>query len=298
MKFENYASKIGFSKEEGIFIRKEKDFLIYLKNWQYLVINIPSFFIPVNKTITKEEIKKLEQASLDNACGTATLVNKDDVLIVTLPEGKNKDNFVSNCENILQRVCKLLSIDGYQPLNICPICHKEGEHHAFKDDYIPIHEECKNKMIETLQKKVEEQKGFKINYVFSIALSIVFGICGLLPAFLLVYFKYFYLSPLVVLCPLLAVVGLYLSKAPIMKWLKVVTIIIPIVLIVSFDIWSLPYIANQNELEMIPYIFGHGLEGLRKIIVSMVLSFGTIGLLKFVTKLRPNYQEELKKIKK
>ena len=60
MKFENYASKIGFSKEEGIFIRKEKDFLIYLKNWQYLVINIPSFFIPVNKTITKEEIKKLE----------------------------------------------------------------------------------------------------------------------------------------------------------------------------------------------------------------------------------------------
>ena len=47
MEFKEYALDLGFELNENIYFKQKKDYFLYLKNWKYLTLNIPSIYIPV-----------------------------------------------------------------------------------------------------------------------------------------------------------------------------------------------------------------------------------------------------------
>ena len=243
------------------------------------------------------EIKRIEQAALGNVCFLTSKNIKNDTLVITLPEGKNnQDKFVSTVEDIINRVCKLLKIDGFTKMNTCPVCKKEAQYQVFGDNYLPIHDECKEVIINNIKAKILQEKSSKKPYIFAVILILLFGIIGLLPSLLLSYFNYGYFTPLIVLCPLLSCLGLFLSKAPFKKWIRVIAICTPFIIILIFNIISIPYMANMNGKTIVDYIFKDKFIGLRKIVFSTLLSLAGIGITKFISKFRPDYQKELDKL--
>lgn len=297
MKIEEYGQLLKFELKSNVFVLKVNGYNVYLKEWQYVIMNIPSFYISVDKEITKEELKRLEQAALNNACALSTVSNKNDTLIITLPEVKrDQEKFVENCNNILSRVTKLLKLDGFNNLSLCPVCHKEAPYDNFMGSYIPLHLECKEKVKNNLLKKIEEEKGFKWSYVLAIFMSLAMGVIGLLPSFFLAIYKFDYFTPLIVLCPILMVSGLFISRAPLKKWLKIIIWICCVGLIVAFDIYTLPIMARGRNLAFKDYIFGNGWVGFRKILFTSIFALGCLGMMKFISKFRPNYQEQLNKM--
>lgn len=297
MKIEEYGQLLKFELKSNVFVLEVNGYNVYLKEWQYVIMNIPSFYISVDKEITKEELKRLEQAALNNACALSTVSNKNDTLIITLPEVKrDQEKFVENCNNILSRVTKLLKLDGFNNLSLCPVCHKEALYDNFMGSYIPLHLECKEKVKNNLLKKIEEEKGFKWSYVLAIFMSLAMGVIGLLPSFFLAIYKFDYFTPLIVLCPILMVSGLFISRAPLKKWLKIIIWICCVGLIVAFDIYTLPIMARGRNLAFKDYIFGNGWVGFRKILFTSIFALGCLGMMKFISKFRPNYQEQLNKM--
>ena len=184
MKFEEYAEKISFSKIGNVYQRDIKGYKIYLKNYQYMVLSVPSFYIALDKEIEKDEIKVLQTAAYANACFKTSTANKGDTLIVTLPEGnKLKEEKQKIMEEILNNVINTLIEDGYKPLSICPICKKDASYDAFGDTFCPIHNECKENYLTDLKTKAVNEKGFKVSYLLSINYAIIGTVLGLLTAF-------------------------------------------------------------------------------------------------------------------
>lgn len=293
MKYDDYATLLGFKKEKNVYILESNGFNVYLKNFQYMVLSIPSFYIPLDRPLDKEEIKKVTIASFNNACSAYSLGNKKDTLIVTLPEGnKTKEKKVNLSKDMIDSVTKALKEDGYLPMKLCPICHKEASYGIFLDNYSPIHEECVDTYINKIKEKIKEEEGFKPSYIFTILFTILGAIIGLLPALLLGIFKYDYFAGLLALVPILATVGYYLGHSPSKKWLKIVSSLIVFSIVIGFLAFIIPYMANKNELTLSKYLF-NGLKGFRKLIFGFILAFGGFGGTKFIDKFKPNYKKEL-----
>ena len=121
MKYDDYIEGLGLKRNKNIYVMEKDGYYIYLKDWQYMVLNIPSFYIPLDKEITKDAIKALQVEALGNACAALSLGSKADTLIVTLPEG-NKNKKIDLMKEILNNVIECLKDMGYLPMHICPIC--------------------------------------------------------------------------------------------------------------------------------------------------------------------------------
>ena len=169
MKFKDYATYLGFEEKNNIFVKEVNGYTIYLKNYQYIILEVPSFFIPLDKELTKDELKELTNAAYQNACFLTTTSNKNDTLVITLPEGNKKKEFKQQIMNeILDNVTKQLIKYNYHRLMICPICKKEASYNSFGQDFIPIHDECKNRYINDLKSKINEESGFRFSYILEI----------------------------------------------------------------------------------------------------------------------------------
>ena len=278
MKFEEYAEKIDFELENKVYQRDIKGYKIYLKNYQYMVLSVPSFYIPLNKEITKEEIKELQYAAYANACFKTTTATKGDTLIITLPEGnKLKPEKIKIMQEILDNVVNTLIEDGYKPLSICPICKNDATYSAFGDMFCPIHEECKVNYLSNLKTKAEKEKGFKISYLFTILLSLFFTALGLLTAFLLVYFNKDYFTGLLVLGPIFGSISTIIIKTPKIKSLNIIIGTIISLLVLGVLIFSIIYIPTSTEKSISSYIIDNGAVGLRKLIFGSIISFSGFG---------------------
>ncbi|MCR5232151.1 MAG: hypothetical protein K6B64_05845 [Acholeplasmatales bacterium] len=296
MKFEEYAENIGFTLDNKVYQRDIKGYKIYLKNYQYMILSVPSFFIPLDKELTKEEIKILQDAAYANACFKGTTTTKGDTLIVTLPEGnKLKEEKQKIMDEILNNVIKTLEEDNYKPLSVCPICKNEASYSSFGDSFIPIHEECKNNYLNQLKEKANNQKGFKLSYLFAIILAILGTSLGLLTAFLLAFFNKDYFTGLIALGPILGATSTLLAKAPKQKVLDIIIGSIICLMVLGMVLFTILYIPSQTEVSIQSYIIDNGAIGLRKIIFGSILSLAGFGILKFLSKFKINYQEELKK---
>ena len=215
---------------------------------------------------------------------------------MSLESGNKEDKKVQ--DKILAQiivVCSTLQKEGYEPMKECPICHQEASFGDFGDNYIPIHEECRNTYVNKLTNIVNENKGFNSKYLLSIILSFILGLIGIVPAILLAYFKLDYFTGLIVLTPLLGTLGFFLSKAQSKKWLRIVTGVICLVIVLAFTFWAFSYIISQKEITLFEYMFKGKMVGLRKSIFTLILSLGGFGGTKFVSKFRVDYQKELDK---
>ena len=296
MKYDNYAPKLNFNKNKNVYERKVDGFKVYLKDWQYMVLSIASFYIPTDKEILSGDKKKIE-AEIDNACALYTVSNTNDTLIVTLSDGKkDSDKTLDAINKEIEDTVKLLKEMGYNPMKVCPICKKEAEYLEFGDDFIPMHEDCKASFVEKLEAKVKQESGFNIKYVISILLSILFAGIGIIPAILWTYFGHDYFTLVIVLSPIGSVLGYYLSHATPRRWLRIVTGIIPLIIIACFMVFAFNYIAEYKEMTIGAYL-GNFKYGLRKLIFGSILAFAGFGLTRYIYKFQHDNAKRLKKFK-
>ena len=296
MKFDDYAISLGFTKNKNVYTLEVNDFKLYLKNYQYMILAIPSIFIPLNKPLNKEDIKDLQIAAYANACFMGKTSEAKDTLIVTLPEGnKQKEEKQKIIKEIITNVINILREKGYAPLNLCPICHKEASYDIFGDTYSPIHTECKNEYLNKLKDLSEKEKGFKPSYVLAVLLTILGTAIGLLPVILLAIFNHDYFTGLFALGPICGSLAQLLAKAPKKKTLAASLGAIILSLVIATLIFTIIYIPNAKNISIQDYIINDGAQGLRKIIFGSLLSFAGFGILRFLSKFKINYTEELKK---
>lgn len=299
MKYDEYAESLGFLKHKNVYVMEMEGFQIYLKDWQYLVLSIPSFYIPVDRPIDKEMIKELQIRAFNNACSIQSLGNPNDTLIVTLPEGnKAKEKTQELMKDILKEVIGYLKEKGYNAMKLCPICHKEGEYNVFGDNYCPMHLECRNLYLEKLTEKAKEEKGFNKKYVFAILLSILGIGIGLITPILLTIYLHDFFTGVIGLVPIFATLGLWLSHAPSKKWLKITVGSLVFISVVTFLVIALPYLAKFSEdSTLTTYFFSNGWAGFRKALFGGILAFGGFGGAKFLDKFKKDYNKELKTFK-
>ena len=43
MKYDDYATLLGFQKIKNVYILNKEGYSIYLRDWQYMVLNIPEY---------------------------------------------------------------------------------------------------------------------------------------------------------------------------------------------------------------------------------------------------------------
>ncbi|MGN1295901.1 MAG: YrzE family protein [Bacilli bacterium] len=299
MKYENLATSLEFSKEGNVFFKEIKGFKVYFKDWAYLIYSFGAFYIPCNKEITTPLLKKIEQEAFGNVGALFTISSKNDTLIMSLESGnKNEKNVQDKILAQMIVVCTTLQNEGYEPMKECPICHQEASFGDFGDNYVPIHEQCRNEYINKLTNLVNENKGFNTKYLVSIILSLVLGVVGIIPAVFVTFFNLDYFTGLIIFTPLLGTLGFFLSKAQSKKWLRIVTGIICFAIIFAFTFWAFSYIISQKEITFLEYMFSGKMVGLRKSIFTLILSLGGFGGTKFVSKFRVDYQKELDKFTK
>lgn len=298
MKYEEYAEKIGFKKEGKIFVKEVDGFKMYLKNWQYIVLSIPSFYIPLNKPISKEQVNKISKALFDTACAPGKLKVEGDVLIISLPDGKKgSEKWTLLAVNQTLESVKILKEEGFEPMKECPLCGKEATYGEFGDNYCPIHPECKEAYIKKVEEKIKEEDKQVGKGILSILVTTLLSLIGALPAFLLGYFLYDFFTGVVAVIPILNSIGYFLMKAPNKKWVRLITGIVPFIIMVCLGIFIIPHMAQGNNLSLFDYCFTSGWVGFRKIIFMTILSFGGFGGVRFFSKYKVNYERELEKLK-
>ena len=299
MKYSDYAEGLGFIKNKNIYVMEYEGFQIYLKDWQYMVLSIPSFFIPLDHPLDKASIKDIQFEALNNACAAVSLGESMDTLVVTLPEGnKQKDKTKDTIKEMIENVVKYLKENNYGPMENCPVCKNKGEYQAFGSNYCPMHLECRNKYLDALKNKVNENKGFNIKYLLAI-IYVILGIgIGLITPILLTIYLHDYFTGVLALIPILATLGLWLSHAPNKKWLKITVGALVFISVVTFLFISIPYMASfKEETDIFSYMFKNGWPGFRKALFGGILAFGGFGGAKFLDKFKKDYSKELEAFK-
>lgn len=296
MKFDDYAESLGFTKNKNVYILEQDGYKLYLKNYQYMILAIASIYIPLNKPLTKDLIKDLQIAAYANACFMGKTNQDKDTLIITLPEGnKQKEEKQKIIKEIITNVLKMLKENDYLPLEVCPICKKEATYNILGDNYCPIHEDCKNEYLTKLKDLALKEKGFKPSYVLAVVYTILGVLIGLTPAILLSIFINDYFTGLLALGPILGSLASLLAKAPKKKVLNATLGAIICAFVIAALVFTIIYIPNAKEITIGEYIINDGAVGLRKLIFGSILSFAGFGILRFLSKFKISYSDELKK---
>lgn len=297
MTLEEYGKLLSFDNNKNIYYKEVDEYLIYLKKWKYLIYEISSFYIALNEELKKEDKKKFEVAALNNACAYDSLGKKNNVLVITLPEGKkDSDDYVKKCDEIITRVIKLLKALSYTPLKTCPVCHKEGNIDKFFDNLVPIHEECILKTKQELENEISKSSSSK--KILAIVLSIFMGLVGVIPALLCAIYLYDYFSLILLLCPLFMVLTYFFMKVEVDKKSRISLFVASFIIIGTFLCIMIPYMAKNNDVTLLEYYFSNGLVGLRKTIIGLLFMFTPLGGMKFISIYRPNLQAKLDLLKK
>lgn len=298
MKYDEYANLIGFNKIDNVYVRYENDFFLYLKDWEYSLFNIPSFYIPLRSEIHKSELKKLQESAGGNVGALYSLGGKNNTVIISFAEGnKLKDNVILEINQEIKNVCIELKKMGYSKMECCPICHTKADYNVFGNDYCPIHDDCKNRYLEDLVKLNIRSKKFNKKDLLALLLGILLSVVGMLPALLLCLFNHNYFSGIICFIPIGCALGYYLSKCNSKKITRYILSTFVFLFIFCFTIFAIINMASFYDESILNYCFTGKMLGLRKIIFAVILSFGGFGGTKFIDKFKINYQKELDKFK-
>lgn len=292
MKYEEFAELMGFERKGSIFYKTIDGYNVYFKDYQFLTLTIPSIFIPLDKELSKEYIKKLTHSVDDNFCAMYGLNNKMNIAVVSLIEGSMlKEENRLKLEEEINLAINTLKADGYTPMTKCPFEDVETPYIGFGEDYVPVSRSVLDKTISNLEEKVNSASNKRS--ILSVVLSLIFASIGMLPALLLCIFNDYYFTGFAVLMPLGSVLGYYLSKAQSKKWLKLTTAIIGAVFILCFTSWSIPHMASARGLSLVKYMTYHKYQGIRKALFSLVLCYSGFGSVKMLDKKKVDYKRIL-----
>ena len=89
--------------------------------------------------------------------------------------------------------------------------------------------------------------------------------------------------------------GYYLVNAYPTKELKLITSLIPTIIILAFTAFSVIYMAHMKELEFVDYLLSNNWIGIRKIAFGILFSLGGFGIMKIVNSFKKDYSKELEK---
>ncbi len=297
MKYDDYALDLGFKKIGDVYYMEANGFIVYLKDWQYSMLKIPSFYIPLNQPLTKDVLKKMEKYALDNVVAAYSLSNDADTLIVSLADGnKKKESVQAIIKKQIESTTLGLIEEGYLKMSKCPLCGKETEYMLFGDNYCPMHIECRNDYINKLKDNLKKEDGFNKKYLLAIILAVIGSLVGIIPALILSITNYdYYFGGMLAFTPILAIIGYLVSKVPNKKWIKITIGLIVMLTILSFLGFAIPFMAYGKGLALDKYMFSGEWIGTRRLLFGVLLSFGGFGGVKMLDKYKKNSNDELKK---
>ena len=297
MKIKEFYEQIGFKNNNNCYYLEKEGYNFYLKEYESF-IKINSYYVTLNEEIKKEHLDEFTKAAFDNVCYVTTSESKNDTLIITLPTSiKVNDGFINSCINVLNATILKLQELNYTPKTRCKHCHKDAELNFFNDEYIPLHNLCKEEIKKELILKKEEQDKKKYRYILNFIYSLAISFLGLIPSLLITYYSNKIITPLLLLVTLGSFIGLHLSKVKNDKWSYLISLIISSNFIILFNIFAFNHLSNVNNLDFISYFNENTWYVIRKVLFSILFIFGGMRLYKmFFSKYHTNFDKIIKNI--
>lgn len=297
MKIKDFAEQINFKKLNNSYYYEKDNFFFYLKEYES-IIKINSFYVSINEEINPEHIKEFTKAAFDNVCYLASKESKNDTLIITLPSSlKINEGFINSCINIINSITKKLKELNYTPKTRCLHCHIDAEYNTLNDNYLPLHNDCKEEIKKEYQIQIDKENKEKFRYLLNIIFSLLIGGIGCIINYLLVYFFNVIITPLLLIVTFGSFYGLHLSKVKNNKISYVFTFLISLNFIVLFNLLAFNYLSSSQNLSFKEYFNENTWYVIRKLFFSLLFIFGGYRLYKmFFAKKHPNFVELLKNI--
>lgn len=297
MKYEDFYKKLNFTKLNNCYYLNKDGYLFYLKDYES-VLTIKSFYVTLNEEIKKEHLKEFTLAAFENVCFAKTNESNNDTLIITLPSSaKVNEGFINSCLNVINAITKKLKELGYTPKTRCLYCHDEAEYNTFNDEYLPLHNECKEKIKEEYQQKLDKQNKEKYRYLISLAFSLMIACLAFFVNYFITYYSNMIITPLLLLITFGSFFGLHLSNAKNDKISYLITFIISINFVALFNFLAFSHLANIKELTFLQYLNQNTWHFIRKILFSILFIFAGFRIYKmFFAKKHPNFEKLIKNI--
>ena len=297
MKIKEFYDKINFKKENNCYYYEQDGYIFYLKEYESF-IKIKSIYVTLNEEINKEHLNEFTKAAFDNVCYMTSSESKNDTLIVTLPTSVSiNEGFINSCINVLNAIIIKLQELNYTPKTRCKHCHKDANLNFFNDEYIPLHNECKEEIKKELIQKQEKLNKEKYRYLLNFIYSLLICFIALIPSVLITYFTNKIITPLLLLITFGSFLGLHLSKTKNDKFSYLITLLISFNFIILFNIFAFNHLSNSLELDFITYFNENTWFVIRKILFSILFIFGGMRFYKmFLAKYHPNFDEIIKNI--
>ena len=297
MKISDFAEQINFKKIQNCYYYEKDGFIFYIKDFESF-IKIKSFYVTVNEEINREHLKDFTKAAFDNVCYINSKESSNDTLIITLPTSlKVDEGFINSCTNIINSITLKLKELKYTPKTRCIYCHQEAEYNTYNDEYIPLHQECKEKIKEELQLKIKEQDKKKYRYLLNFLYSTIICVVACIINYLITYNFKVIITPLLLLITFGSFFGLHLSNAKNDKISILITFFISLNFVILYNFLAFNYLSNVDNLSFIEYFNKNTWYVIRKVLFSILFIFGGHRLYKmFLAKKHPKYVELLKNI--
>ena len=297
MKIKDFYNKIEFQNVNNCYYLEKEGYAFYLKEYESF-IKINSFYVTVNEEIKKEHLNEFTKTAFDNVCYVTSNESKNDTLIVTLPTSmKVNEGFINSCINVLNATILKLQELNYTPKTRCKHCHKEANLNFFNDEYVPLHDKCKEEIKKEIINKKEEQDKKKYRYLLNFIYSLLISFILLIPSLLITYYSNKIITPLLLLTTFGSFLGLHLSKAKNDKFSYLISLVISTNFIVLFNIFAFNHLASSNNLDFITYFNQNTWYVIRKILFSILFIFGGMRFYKmFLAKYHINFDKIIKNI--
>ena len=297
MKISDFAEKINFKKINNCYCLEKKGFYFYLKDYETF-IKIKSFYVTLNEEINKDHIKEFTKAAFDNVCYVTSKESDNDTLIITLPTSLKVDEaFINSCTNIINAIIKKLIELKYTPKTRCICCHNEATYNSFNDEYIPIHDECKETIKKEYQEKINKQEKEKYRYLLNFIYSIIISSVMCVINYLITYNFDMIITPLLLLITFGSFVGLHLSKAKNNKASYTISFLVSVNFVILFYILAFNHLSMTNNYSFSEYFNENTWLVIRKTLFSLLFIFAGFRLYKMIFgKKHPNFVELVKNI--
>lgn len=295
MNYKKLNTWLKFDEGGKVFTKNMDGYTIYLGNYPYFILNISCFSIPLEGKVSKAQVEQITEASLKNECFVTSFDGKNDILCLSLPAGRVNQKFAESSLVILKKAIEKMKELGLTAARHCVHCGEEAGYLEISKHYLPLHEKCKEELKNNLMQTYDAEKKNRKKMAFGILFPFLFGLIGLLPMLLILYFLQEIYSPLFLFVPIGVFLGYRLSKQSQKKWMKIYCLVMEAIFILGTLCGAFFFLANGKGMQIGAFIQGDWWYFIRKILFSILFILGgyRFGVLYFLRKTK-NYEKILK----
>lgn len=281
MKIEKLAEKLGFTPEKDTFVKRVGQYEFYLIKYKMngSYVGVPMICFASSKTIEKDLYKRiLKGAGLRNAFKESVLLNQNALVF-----GYGlKVNDALKMDEKLRQFADTLTSENVYPLNYCPYCGKEEETDELKNIkgvLVPVHKTCLTTYVEHASEQLEKSEKTNDHMLKSIMLSIVFGLIGIIPSYIILLFTGFYSAWLFLIIPFSAFYGFKIGKAQKRSYVIFLIAAITMIIAPAFMLFVYYDAALFNEMAFVDFITHEEVQAGFVTDMIMTVVFGLIAVL-------------------